>query len=242
MKVGVVVFPGSNCDHDAWYAVSENLHGEAEFIWHDAHTLGDVDAVILPGGFSYGDYLRCGAIAKFSPVMRAVKEFARTGGPVLGICNGFQVLTEAGLLPGALVRNARLRFVCRTVPVEIVSAESPFTRAGKRGQVLQLPIAHGEGCYVAEERVLDQLEAEDRIVLRYRVDCNGSMRGIAGILNEGRNVLGMMPHPERAADKLLGGTDGLVILQSLVSNAPRRVRALPVSAVPETPELTTAVS
>jgi phosphoribosylformylglycinamidine synthase len=242
MKVGIVVFPGSNCDHDAWYAVSENLHQEAKFIWHDAQSLGDVEAVILPGGFSFGDYLRCGAIAKFSPVMRAVKEFSREGGPVLGICNGFQVLTEAGLLPGALVRNARLRFVCRTVPIEIVTAHSPFTYAGKRGQVLQLPIAHGEGCYVAEERVLDQLEAEDRIVLRYLDECNGSMRGIAGILNEGRNVLGMMPHPERAADKLLGGTDGLVILRSLVENAPRRMSELPVSAVPESPVLTTAIA
>lgn len=219
MKIGVVVFPGSNCDHDAWYAVSENLHQRAEFIWHDSTSVGDVDAVILPGGFSYGDYLRCGAIAKFSPVMKSVKAFARDGGLVLGICNGFQVLTEAGLLPGALVRNSRLKFLCRTVATEIVTTNSPFTRQGTKGQILQLPIAHGEGCYIAEERVLDQLEAEDRVVLHYASECNGSMRSIAGVLSEGRNVMGMMPHPERAADPLVGSTDGLVILQSLASHA-----------------------
>ncbi|MBV9613803.1 MAG: phosphoribosylformylglycinamidine synthase subunit PurQ [Acidobacteriaceae bacterium] len=217
MKTGILVFPGSNCDHDAWYAVAENLHQPAEFIWHDSTRLGDVDTVILPGGFSYGDYLRCGAIAKFSPVMKAVREFARSGGPVLGICNGFQVLTETGLLPGALVRNANLRFICRTVPLEIVSTDSPFTHLGSRGQPLRLPVAHGEGCYIASEPVLDELEAEDRVVLRYRENCNGSMRQIAGILNEQRNVMGMMPHPERASDALLGGTDGLVILRSLVA-------------------------
>lgn len=217
MKVGVVVFPGSNCDHDAWYAVSQNLHQQAEFIWHDSGTLGDVDAVILPGGFSYGDYLRCGAIAKFSPVMQAVKKFARDGGLVLGICNGFQVLTEAGLLPGALVRNANLKFICRPVPLEVVSTDSPFTHQATKGQKLSLPVAHGEGCYIADERTLDQLEDEDRIVLRYRENCNGSLRDIAGILNAGRNVMGMMPHPERAADPLVGNTDGLTILGSLVT-------------------------
>jgi phosphoribosylformylglycinamidine synthase subunit PurQ / glutaminase len=241
MKIGVVVFPGSNCDHDAWYAVSENLHQTAEFIWHDAGSLGDVDAVILPGGFSYGDYLRCGAIAKFSPVMRAVKEFARAGGLVLGICNGFQVLTEAGLLPGALVRNSKLKFICRTVPLEIATTNSPFTQRGAKGQILHLPIAHGEGCYVAEDRVLDQLEAEDRVVLRYADECNGSMRAIAGVLNEGRNVLGMMPHPERAADPLMGGTDGLVILQSLVeTHSPDRFSGF--SSPQEAAELTAALS
>lgn len=217
MKVGVVVFPGSNCDHDAWYAVSRNLHQQAEFIWHDSSSLGNVDAVILPGGFSYGDYLRCGAIAKFSPVMGAIKKFAEAGGPVLGICNGFQVLTEAGLLPGALVRNANLKFVCRTVPLEVISSNSSFTQAASQGQILNLPVAHGEGCYVADEQVLDQLEAEDRIVLRYRENPNGSMRNIAGILNRERNVMGMMPHPERAADTLVGGTDGLFILRSLLA-------------------------
>jgi len=241
MKVGVVVFPGSNCDHDAWYAVSENLHHQAEFIWHDASSLGDVDAVILPGGFSYGDYLRCGAIAKFSPVMSAVKEFAQDGGLVLGICNGFQILTEAGLLPGALVRNSKLKYICRTVPIEIVTANCAFTQQGTKGQILQLPIAHGEGCYIAEEKVLDQLEAEDRVVLRYASECNGSLRGIAGILNRGRNVMGMMPHPERASDPLVGGTDGLVILRSLVSNA-RFSSSGVVSGVREVQELTTASS
>ena len=217
MKVGVVVFPGSNCDHDAWYAICEGLHQTAEFIWHDSTKLGDFDAIVLPGGFSYGDYLRCGAIAKFSPVMNAVKQFAREGGLVLGICNGFQVLTESGLLPGALVRNARLKFVCRTVAVEVVSADSAFTHRASAGQVLRLPVAHGEGCYVADEKTLDELDAEDRIVLRYREPCNGSMRGIAGVLNAGRNVMGMMPHPERAADPLVGNTDGTALLKSLVT-------------------------
>jgi phosphoribosylformylglycinamidine synthase I len=217
MKVAVVVFPGSNCDHDAWYAVSHNLGHQAEFVWHDSSSLNQADAVILPGGFSYGDYLRCGAIAKFSPVLQAVKRFAAEGGPVLGICNGFQVLTEAGLLPGALVRNSSLRFVCRSVPLEVVTVDSIFTSRALKGQKLRLPVAHGEGCYVADDRTLDQLATEDRIVLRYSENVNGSMRNIAGILNESRNVMGMMPHPERAADPLLGNTDGLVILQSLVS-------------------------
>jgi phosphoribosylformylglycinamidine synthase I len=219
MKVGIIVFPASNCDHDAWYAVSVNLRQSAEFIWHESDSLGDVDAVILPGGFSYGDYLRCGAIAKFSPVMRAVKSFAREGGPVLGICNGFQVLTEAGLLPGALVRNANLKFVCRTVELRVETTDSPFTHGAARGQRIALPVAHGEGCYIAEERLLDRLEAEDRVVLRYLDNPNGSMRDIAGILNAERNVMGMMPHPERAADALVGNTDGLVILSSLVDAA-----------------------
>jgi phosphoribosylformylglycinamidine synthase len=226
MKVGVVVFPGSNCDHDAWYAISENLHQDAEFIWHDSPSIGSVDAVILPGGFSYGDYLRCGAIAKFSPVMRAVKDFARSGGLVLGICNGFQVLTEAGLLPGALVRNDHLKFVCRTVALEVVTTNSPFTNQARAGQVLRLPVAHGEGFYIADEHTLDQLEAEDRIVLRYIENPNGSMRHIAGILNQGRNVMGMMPHPERAADPLMGSTDGLYILNSLLSAQTERDSAL----------------
>jgi phosphoribosylformylglycinamidine synthase len=215
MKIGVVVFPGSNCDHDAWYAASANLGQKAEFIWHDSESLGDVDAVILPGGFSYGDYLRCGAIAKFSPVMKAVKSFARSGGLVMGFCNGFQVLTEAGLLPGALVRNTGLKFVCRTVSLEVVTSDSPFTNQGSKGQTLRLPVAHGEGCYVADEHTLDQLAAEDRIAFRYREPVNGSLRDIAGILNENRNVLGMMPHPERAADPLMGNTDGLLILSGI---------------------------
>ncbi len=215
MKIGVVVFPGSNCDHDAWYAASVNLHQQAEFIWHDSTSLSNVDAVILPGGFSYGDYLRCGAIAKFSPVMKAVRAFADGGGLVMGFCNGFQVLTEAGILPGALVRNAGLKFVCRTVELEVATSDSPFTNQAEQGQTLRLPVAHGEGCYVADERTLDQLAHEDRIAFRYRENCNGSLRDIAGILNEGRNVLGMMPHPERAADPLMNNTDGLLILRSV---------------------------
>jgi phosphoribosylformylglycinamidine synthase len=217
MKIGVVVFPGSNCDHDAWYAVSHNIGHQAEYIWHDSTKLGDVDAVILPGGFSYGDYLRCGAIARFSPVMSAVKAFAAEGGLVMGICNGFQILVETGLLPGALLRNAGLKFVCRPVGIEVATTNSPFTHAATKGQVLRIPVAHGEGNYFAEPYILDQLEAEDRVAFRYVEHCNGSQRNIAGILNEGRNVLGMMPHPERAADPLMGSTDGLAILQSLAA-------------------------
>jgi phosphoribosylformylglycinamidine synthase subunit PurQ / glutaminase len=216
MKFGVIVFPGSNCDHDAFYAVSENLGQKAEFIWHDSSTLGGVDAVILPGGFAYGDYLRCGAIAKFSPVMAAVREFAAAGGPVLGICNGFQILVEAGLLPGALIRNRGLKFICRPVPLRTETADSPFTSAARAGQVLRLPIAHGEGCYYADERTLDELEAEDRVTFRYLDNPNGSARDIAGILSRERNVMGMMPHPERASDPLMGSSDGLVVFESLL--------------------------
>jgi phosphoribosylformylglycinamidine synthase subunit PurQ / glutaminase len=216
MRIGVVVFPGSNCDHDAWYAFSHNLGQQAEFVWHDSTSLGDVDAVVLPGGFSYGDYLRCGAIAKFSPVMTAVKRFAAKGGPVLGVCNGFQILVEAGLLPGALLRNGDLKFVCRDVTLRVETTDSPFTCEAQRGQLLRMPVAHGEGRYFADERTLDLLDAEDRVVLRYVDNPNGSLRDIAGILNEKRNVMGMMPHPERAADPLLGSTDGRAILESLV--------------------------
>jgi phosphoribosylformylglycinamidine synthase len=217
MKFGVVVFPGSNCDHDAWYAVSQNLGQEAEYLWHDSPSLGAVDAVILPGGFAYGDYLRCGAIAKFSPVMAAVRKFAQDGGLVLGICNGFQILVESGLLPGALVRNRGLRFICRPVRLRTETTDSPFTSGAQKGQVLTVPIAHGEGCYYADEETLDRLEAEDRVVFRYLDNPNGSLRDIAGILNDGRNVLGMMPHPERAADPLMGSTDGRVVLESMVA-------------------------
>jgi phosphoribosylformylglycinamidine synthase len=217
MKFGVVVFPGSNCDHDAWYAVSANLGHRAEFIWHDADRLGDIDAVILPGGFSYGDYLRCGAIARFSPVMNAVRRFADDGGLVLGVCNGFQILVESHLLPGALLRNEGLKFICDTVALRTETANSPFTGNARKGQILHVPIAHGEGFYYADERTLDELEAEDRVAFRYLQNPNGSVRDIAGILNKGRNVLGMMPHPERAADPLMPSTDGLVILQSMVT-------------------------
>jgi phosphoribosylformylglycinamidine synthase len=217
MKFGVVVFPGSNCDHDAWFAVSSNLGQQAEFIWHDATNLGDVDAIILPGGFSYGDYLRCGAIAKFSPVMQSVRKFAADGGLVLGICNGFQILAESGLLPGVLLKNRGLMFACKPVPLRVETTDSPFTGDAAKGQRLAMPIAHGEGCYVADEHTLDQLEAEDRVVLRYLDNPNGSMRDIAGILNAERNVMGLMPHPERATEPLMGSSDGLVILQSMVS-------------------------
>jgi phosphoribosylformylglycinamidine synthase I len=220
MKAGVIVFPGSNCDHDAWYAVNENLHGRAEFIWHDSPKLGDVDAVILPGGFSYGDYLRCGAIARFSPVMQAIKKFAADGGLVLGICNGFQILVEAGLLPGALLRNQELRFICREVKLRTETTASAFTSKLNKGQILRIPIAHGEGQYFADDRTLDQLEAEDRVAFRYVENPNGSVRDIAGILNEGRNVLGMMPHPERACDPLMGSTDGLGIFESVLNAVP----------------------
>jgi phosphoribosylformylglycinamidine synthase len=219
MKFGVIVFPGSNCDHDAFYAVSTNLGHKAEYIWHDSASLGDVDAVILPGGFSYGDYLRCGAIAKFSPVMKAVKQFAADGGLVLGVCNGFQILVESGLLPGALIQNRSLKFICRDVHLRVETANSPFTSAAQRGEILRVPIAHGEGCYYADDRTLDQLEAEDRVVFRYLDNPNGSLRDIAGILNRERNVMGMMPHPERAADPLMGSTDGLAVLASIARSA-----------------------
>jgi phosphoribosylformylglycinamidine synthase len=216
MKFGVIVFPGSNCDHDAFYAVSSNIGQQAEFIWHDSHSLGNVDAIILPGGFSYGDYLRCGAIAKFSPVMQAVKNFATDGGLVLGVCNGFQILCEAGLLPGALVRNRGLKFICRELPLRVATTNSPFTSAADLTRTYRMPIAHGEGCYIADERILDALEAEDRVAFRYVDNANGSMRDIAGVLNKKRNVMGMMPHPERATEPLMGSSDGLVVFQSML--------------------------
>jgi phosphoribosylformylglycinamidine synthase len=218
MKFGVVVFPGSNCDHDAWYAVTANLGQKAEFIWHDSTDLKGSDAIILPGGFSYGDYLRCGAISRFSPVMGAVKKFAAEGGFVAGFCNGFQILTEAGLLPGALIRNENLHFICKNVELRTETVDSPFTNQMSKGQILRVPIAHGEGRYTADERTLDELEAEDRIAFRYIDNPNGSMRSIAGVLSAGRNVLGMMPHPERASDPLMPGTDGLALFQSLVAS------------------------
>jgi len=218
MKFGVVVFPGSNCDHDAWFAVTHNLGHKAEFIWHADTSVKDCDAVIIPGGFSYGDYLRCGAIAKFSPIMGTIRNFAAEGGLVMGFCNGFQILTESGLLPGALIRNRGLHFICAPVQLRVESTDSPFTSHARKGQILSLPIAHGEGCYVADERTLDELEAEDRVLFRYAGNPNGSLRDIAGICNAKRNVLGMMPHPERAADPLMGSTDGLVVFQSVVAS------------------------
>ncbi len=216
MKFGVVVFPGSNCDHDAWHSVTADLGQTAEFIWHQDDHLRDVDAVILPGGFSYGDYLRCGAIAKFSPIMTAIRRFAADGGLVIGICNGFQILLECGFLPGALVQNRDLKFICRELPIRVETTNSPFTCSAKKGQVLRLPIAHGEGCYVVDEQTLGELRAEDRIAFRYLENANGSVDSIAGILSRERNVLGMMPHPERATDVLMGSTDGTVIFQSMM--------------------------
>ena len=223
MKFGVIVFPGSNCDHDAWYAIQNNLGQNASFIWHDSHQLGDVDAVILPGGFAYGDYLRCGAIAKFSPVMAAVRKFAADGGPVLGICNGFQILVESGLLPGALLRNAGLKFVCQEVRLRTETTDSPFTSQATKGQILRLPIAHGEGRYYADQRTLDELAAEDRIAFRYVENPNGSLDNIAGVLSRERNVLGLMPHPERATEPLMGSSDGLVVFHSMAAALAERV-------------------
>ncbi len=187
-------------------------------LWHrDAAIPNDIDAVILPGGFSYGDYLRCGAIAKFSPIVAAVKAFAAKGGLVIGICNGFQILTEAGLLPGALVRNTNLKYICKPVELKVETTDTPFTNQAEKGQILTLPIAHGEGRYTADETTLNELEAEDRVVFRYVDNPNGSLRDIAGICNKERNVLGMMPHPERASDNLMGSTDGLTVFRSIVS-------------------------
>lgn len=218
MKFGVVIFPGSNCDHDAIYALSRNLGQIVTEIWHESEDLGNVDAVFLPGGFSYGDYLRCGAIARFSPVIRSVRKFANSGGLVLGVCNGFQILVEAGLLRGALIRNQGLRFRCRTVDLVAATRNSPFTGACPLDSPLRIPIAHGEGCFYADETTLDRLESEDRIAFRYAGDNpNGSCRGIAGVLSEGRNVLGMMPHPERACDSVLGSSDGCAVFHSMIA-------------------------
>lgn len=218
MKFGVVVFPGSNCDHDAQWSLTRDVGVKTEFLWHnDSKIPGDIDALVFPGGFSYGDYLRCGAIAKFSPMVAAAKEFAAAGGFVIGICNGFQILTECGLLPGALVRNTGLKFLCQPVQLRVESVNSPFTSAAEKGQILTIPIAHGEGCYTADAAVLEELEAEDRILFRYVKNPNGSVQDIAGICNRQRNVMGMMPHPERATDPLMGSTDGLFIFRSLVA-------------------------
>ena len=222
-RIGVVLFPGSNCEHDAVEAV-EALGGQASVIWHGDRALGSVDAVILPGGFAHGDYLRPGAIARFSPVMAAVEEFAREGGPVVGICNGFQVLTEAHLLPGALQKNRGLTFLCQTVELEVVSDRSVLTHEVGRGTRLQVPINHFEGNYTCDPRTLAQLRDEDRIVLSYVDNPNGSVGDIAGITNEAGNVVGLMPHPERAVDPLTGSTDGAVLLGALLASATRAVK------------------
>jgi phosphoribosylformylglycinamidine synthase I len=221
----VVVFPGSNGDHDAWYAPSAVLGHEARLVWHKETSLGGADVVILPGGFSHGDYLRTGAIARFSPIMKSVIEFAESGGPVLGICNGFQVLLECGLLPGAMLRNRDVRFHCEFVGVRVDQTDTPFTRRCRAGQVLRLPIAHGEGNYFAPPATIAQLERERRVIFRYAsangaadaaANPNGSINNIAGICSTGRNVVGLMPHPERACEAIVGGADGLVFFQSVV--------------------------
>ncbi len=217
-RIGVVLFPGSNCEQDAVEAI-ELIGGDAEILWHGDRSLSGVDAVVVPGGFAHGDYLRPGAIARFSPVMEAVVEFADGGGPVVGICNGFQVLTEAGLLPGALQKNRGLKFLCQTVGVRVESSESVLTSATSVGQVLRLPINHFEGNYTCAPTTLDELRAEDRIVLRYTDNPNGSIDGIAGVCSPGRNVVGLMPHPERASSELLGSADGLPLLESLLKSA-----------------------
>lgn len=225
MKFGVVVFPGSNCDHDAHYALGAVLHQKVDFLWHQSENLDGFDAIILPGGFSYGDYLRTGAIARFSPVMRAVERFANEGGPVVGICNGFQILCEAGLLPGALMRNAGLRFICRHVDIRVETTDTPLTVSAKARQVLHIPIAHADGNYFCDPATLADLERNHQVVFRYTTpdgvedpaaNPNGSLENIAGICNRGRNVVGLMPHPERAVEAALGSTDGLVLLRSLV--------------------------
>ena len=217
-KVGVVLFPGSNCEQDVIEAVTA-LGGEACLLWHGDRSVGDVDAVVVPGGFAHGDYLRPGAIARFSPVMAAVAKFADDGGPVVGVCNGFQVLTEAGLLPGALQKNRGLKFLCTTVELRVESTNSALTREAEAGSILRIPINHFEGNYTCSPETLAELQADDRIVLRYVRNPNGAMDDIAGVCNAGRNVVGLMPHPERAYDELLGSSDGRPLLRSLLSAA-----------------------
>lgn len=225
MRVAIIVFPGSNCDRDAYHAVIE-AGGEAAYVWHTQEELSKFDAVILPGGFSYGDYLRCGSIARFSPVMDAVREFALCGKPILGICNGFQILTEAGLLPGVLLKNRDLKFICANVFLKVESTRTPFTVGLKKGASLSIPIAHGEGNYFVDARTLEELEKNGQIVFKYSsaqgevtadYNPNGSLSNIAGVSNREGNVLGMMPHPERVCEKIIGGTDGLSIFKSMVS-------------------------
>ncbi len=225
MKFGVVTFPGSNGDYDAYQAATEALGEEAVFLWHKDHDLQGCDVVILPGGFSYGDYLRAGAIARFSPIMREVVQHAQRGGPVLAICNGFQIACEAGLLPGALLRNASLKFVCAPIGIRVETTDTLFTSRYERGQRIVVPIAHGDGRYSADDETIERLDGEGRVVFRYApsdleaeeaYNPNGSMHDIAGIVNEGGNVLGMMPHPERAVDPLLGAADGLPLFESIL--------------------------
>ena len=225
MKFGVLVFPGSNCDHDAYYVIESAAKQPVGFLWHESHDLENCEAIVVPGGFAYGDYLRTGAIAKFAPIMQEVGRFAASGGWVLGICNGFQILCEAGLLPGALLRNAGLKYICKPVKLRVESAETPFTNTCKEGEVLEIPIGHMEGNYFCDAETLAQLKRDHRVIFRYstadgritpEANPNGSLDNIAGICNEGRNVLGMMPHPDRSSDPLLGMNDGFKIFESMV--------------------------
>jgi len=239
MKFGVLVFPGSNCDQDTYHVIADVVGQPVTFLWHESSELENCDAILVPGGFAYGDYLRTGAIAHFAPIMRATKKFAASGGLVLGICNGFQILAESGLLPGALMRNAGLKYICRQVYLRTETADSPFTNQLRKGEVLKIPIGHMEGNYFCDAATLDTLEKDRRIAFRYstaageitpEANPNGSLGNIAGILNEGRNVLGMMPHPDRSSESLLGSADGLKIFQSMVaalgvSTATARVEA-----------------
>lgn len=223
---GVIVFPGSNCDHDAYHALAHIMDVETKFLWHKDTDLSGIDFLLVPGGFSYGDYLRCGAIARFSPIMQSVVEFAEKGGPVLGICNGFQILLEAGLLPGAMLHNKELRYVCKQTHLRVESTNSIYTRALTKGQVLKIPVAHGEGNYFIDEEGLNELQENDQVLFRYsdedgnvneQTNFNGSKDNIAGICNKQRNVLGMMPHPERAMEKMLGSEDGKLIFESILN-------------------------
>jgi len=225
MKFGVIIFPGSNCDHDAFWTIQEVAKQPATFLWHESHDLQNCDCIIVPGGFAFGDYLRTGAIARFSPVMESVRKFAAGGGLVLGICNGFQILCEAGLLPGALTRNVGLKYVCKPVHVRVENADTAFTNACREGEVLTIPIGHMEGNYFCDDSTLDELQRQKRVIFRYSTsggeitsaaNPNGSRDNIAGICNPGFNVLGMMPHPERSSEAQLGGTDGFKIFSSLV--------------------------
>ncbi len=226
MKFGVLVFPGSNCDHDTYHVVKEIARQPVTFLWHESEDLENCDAILVPGGFAYGDYLRAGAIARFSPVMQSVKRFAAEGGPVLGICNGFQILCESGLLPGALLRNASLKYICKQVYLRTEATESPFTQILRKGQVLKLPIGHMEGNYFCSPETLAELDRSGRVAFRYvtasgeaaaEANPNGSLDNIAGVLNEQRNVLGMMPHPDRSSENILGSSDGLLLFESMAS-------------------------
>ena len=227
MKLGVLVFPGSNCDHDTYHVIDSVAKQPVTFLWHASEDLQGCDAILVPGGFAYGDYLRTGALARFAPVMASVRKFADAGGPVMGICNGFQILCEAGLLPGALMRNAGLRYICKQVHLRTETNDSPFTHTLQRGQVLQMPIGHMEGNYFCDDATLATLKRDDRIAFRYctaagdvtaAANPNGSLDNIAGVLSEGRNVLGMMPHPDRSSEALLGSADGLLLFQGLIDS------------------------